>query len=96
MSMCYTVRDEWVDRIPAVVHKVDNTGRPQIVYKENNPVFWNILNEYNKISGIPVMLNTSFNGHGEPIINTPEQAFHHLIKGTIDYLIAGNKIYKKL
>ena len=42
------------------------------------------------------MLNTSFNGHGEPIINTPEQAFHHLIKGTIDYLIAGNKIYKKL
>ena len=96
MTMCYTVRDEWVDRIPAVVHKVDNTGRPQIVYKHNNPVFWNILNEYNKISGIPVMLNTSFNGHGEPIINTPEQAFAHLIKGTIDYLVAGSKIYKKL
>ena len=96
MTMCYTVRDEWADRIPAVVHKVDNTGRPQIVYKHNNPVFWNILNEYNKISGIPVMLNTSFNGHGEPIINTPEQAFFHLIKGTIDYLVAGSKIYKKL
>ena len=42
------------------------------------------------------MLNTSFNGHGEPIVNTPEQAFAHLIKGTIDYLIAGNKIYKKI
>lgn len=96
MTMCYTVRDEWVDKIPAVIHRVDNTGRPQIVYKHKNPVFWNILNEYNKVSGIPVMLNTSFNGHGEPIVNTPEQAFAHLIKGTIDYLIAGNKIYKKI
>lgn len=95
MTMCYTVRKEWTDKIPAVIHRVDNTGRPQIVYKHKNPVFWNVLNEYNKISGIPVMLNTSFNGHGEPIINAPDQAFNHLIKGTIDYLIAGNKIYKK-
>jgi len=42
------------------------------------------------------MLNTSFNGHGEPIVNTPKQAFDHLMKGTIDHLIAGNKIYTKL
>lgn len=95
MTMCYTVREEWVDKIPAVIHRVDNTGRPQIVYKHNNPVFWNILNEYYKISGIPVMLNTSFNGHGEPIINAPDQAFDHLMRGTIDYLVAGDKIYKK-
>ena len=95
MTMCYTVRDEWADKIPAVIHKVDNTGRPQIVYKHRNPVFWNILNEYHKLSGIPVMLNTSFNGHGEPIINAPDQAFSHLMRGTIDYLVAGNKIYKK-
>lgn len=95
MTMCYTVRDEWIKKIPAVIHEVDNTGRPQIIYKKNNEVFWNILNEYNKLSGIPVLLNTSFNGHGEPIINSPDQAFNHLIKGTIDYLIAGNKIYKK-
>jgi len=95
MTMCYTVRPEWEDKIPAVIHRVDNTGRPQIVYKHKNPVFWNILNEYYKLSGIPVMLNTSFNGHGEPIINAPDQAFNHLMRGTIDYLIAGNKIYKK-
>jgi len=94
MTMCYTVKDEWKDKLPAVIHEVDNTGRPQIVYKHKNPVFWNILNEYNKISGIPVMLNTSFNGHGEPIINTPKQSFQHLLKGTIDYLVAGDKIYK--
>lgn len=95
MTMCYTVREEWADKIPAVVHRVDNTGRPQIVYKQNNPVFWNILNEYHKLSGIPVMLNTSFNGHGEPIINAPDQALSHLMRGTIDYLVAGDKIYKK-
>jgi len=95
MTMCYTVREEWADKIPAVVHRVDNTGRPQIVYKHKNPVFWNILNEYRKLSGIPVMLNTSFNGHGEPIIDAPDQAFSHLTRGTIDYLVAGNKIYKK-
>jgi carbamoyltransferase len=94
MTMCYTVREEWADKIPAVVHRVDNTGRPQIVYKDKNPVFWNILNEYNKLSGIPVMLNTSFNGHGEPIINAPDQAFSHLLKGTIDYLVAEDRIYK--
>ena len=96
MTMCYTVRKEWKDKIPAVIHEVDNTGRPQIVYKQNNPVFWNILNEYYKLSGIPVMLNTSFNGHGEPIINTPEQAFVHLLKGTIDYLIVEDQLYKKV
>ena len=94
MTMCYTVRPEWSNKIPAVVHKADNTGRPQIIYKDKNPVFWNILNEYNRISGIPVMLNTSFNGHGEPIINSPDQAFFHLVKGTIDYLIIEDKIYK--
>lgn len=95
MTLCYTAKDEWVDKIPAVIHRVDNTGRPQIVYKHNNPVFWNILNEYYKTSGIPVMLNTSFNGHGEPIIAFPDRAFSHLNKGTIDYLVIGNNIYYK-
>jgi len=95
MTLCYTAKDEWVDKIPAVIHRVDNTGRPQIVYKHNNPVFWNILNEYYKISGIPIMLNTSFNGHGEPIIAFPDRAFEHLDTGTIDYLVIGNNIYFK-
>lgn len=95
MTICYTAKDEWVEKIPAVIHRVDNTGRPQLVYQENNPVFWNILNEYNKLSGIPVLLNTSFNGHGEPIIAHPDRAFYHLNEGTIDYLVIGNFIYYK-
>jgi carbamoyltransferase len=48
-----------------------------------------------KLSHIPVLLNTSFNGHGEPIINTPENAFDHLKNDTIDILVIENFIYKK-
>lgn len=95
MTICYTCRDEWIEKIPAVIHRVDNTGRPQIVRKHNNPVFWNIVNEYNKISGIPVLLNTSFNAHGEPINVYPDQVFKHLVDGVVDYLVTEYGIYYK-
>ena len=95
MTLCYTCKDEWIEKIPAVIHRVDNTGRPQIVRKHSNPVFWNILNEYNKISGIPVLLNTSFNAHGEPINVYPDQVFKHLNDGVVDYLVTEYGIYYK-
>ena len=95
MTICYTAKDEWVDKIPAVIHRVDNTGRPQLVYKHSNPVFWNVLNEYNKLSGIPVLLNTSFNAHGEPINVYPHQVFGHLESGIVDYLVTEFGIYYK-
>jgi len=95
MTICYTCKDEWVDKIPAVIHRVDNTGRPQLVYEPRNPVFWNILNEYNKLSGIPVLLNTSFNAHGEPINVYPDQVFKHLNDGVVDYLVTEYGIYVK-
>ena len=93
MTMCYTVKEEWVDKIPAVVHRVDNTLRPQLVFEERNKFFHSILKEYHKISKIPVLLNTSFNGHGEPIINALDQPFEHLDKGTIDYLVLEDNLY---
>ena len=96
MTICYTCKDEWIEKIPAVIHRVDNTGRPQIVRKHSNPVFWNILNEYNKISGIPVLLNTSFNAHGEPINVYPDQVFKHLDDGVVDYLVTEYGIYSKI
>lgn len=95
MTICYTCKDEWVEKIPAVIHRVDNTGRPQLVYEHNNPVFFNILKEYNKLSGIPVLLNTSFNAHGEPINVYPDQVFKHLVDGVIDYLVTEFGIYYK-
>lgn len=94
MTLCYTTRPEWVDRIPAVIHHVDFSSRPQIVFKERGPHFYEILNEYYKLSHIPVLLNTSFNGHGEPIIDKPDHAFEHLKNRTVDMLVMENYVYK--
>lgn len=93
MTLCYTVKDQWRERIPGVVNKYDNTSRIQIVDYLNNP-FHDILSSYYLKTGIPVLMNTSFNVHGEPIINTPEQAFGHLKSGVIDYLVVGSKIFR--
>jgi carbamoyltransferase len=96
MTICFDTRPEWVGKIPSVVHKCDNTARPQILYKDKNPKFYEIVDEYRKVSGIPLLLNTSFNGHNEPIINSPEEAFAHLEKESIDYLVIEDfLIYKK-
>ena len=93
MTVCYSTKEEWIDKIPAVIQKSDKTARPQIVKKENQPEFWSILNEYYKISNIPVLLNTSFNSHNEPIIENPIQAFEALKNNIIDELIIENYVY---
>jgi carbamoyltransferase len=91
--MCYSTKEEWIDKIPAVIQKSDKTARPQVVVKESNPKFWEILNEYYLITGIPVLLNTSFNSHNEPIIEHPRQAFETLYKKIIDELILEDYVY---
>ena len=93
MTICYSTKESWINKIPAVIQKSDKTARPQVVVKEKQPKFWDILNEYHKISGIPVLLNTSFNSHNEPIIDSPYQAFDTLEKGIIDKLVIGSYVY---
>jgi len=93
MTLCFNTKEEWIDKIPAVIQKSDKTARPQLVKKENVPLFWEILDNYRKVSGIPVLLNTSFNSHNEPIIENPKQAFESLKKGIIDKLIIGNYVF---
>lgn len=93
MTLCYSTKEEWIDKIPAVIQKSDKTARPQTVRKENLPKFWEILNEYYKLSGIPVLLNTSFNVHNEPIIDNPKQAFDCLEKGIIDKLVIEDYVF---
>ena len=96
MTMLYDTRPEWADRIPTVVHPKDKTARIQIVTKTSNPTFYKILDEYNKITGVPVLLNTSFNVHEEPIVCHPNEAFNHLENDVVDLLIINNFIYKKI
>jgi carbamoyltransferase len=93
MTICYSTKDNWIDKIPAVIQKSDKTARPQNVKKEKLPEFWEILNEYYQISGIPLLLNTSFNSHNEPIIDNPKQAFDKLNEGIIDKLVIEDYVY---
>lgn len=95
MTICYTVRENWQDKISACFHRVDKTARPQLVNKETNTLFWEIIESFRQKTGIPALLNTSFNGHGQPIIDSPEQALEHLQKGTVDNLILGRFLVNK-
>lgn len=81
--------------IPAVVH-VDNTSRVQLVDKKVNPMFYNLILEFEKITGIPVVMNTSFNRRGEPIVCTPENAVDMLKNTALDYLAINDFLVEKI
>jgi len=80
--------------IPAVTH-VDGTGRLQTVNKNANSLYYDLINEFYKITGIPVIINTSMNVMGEPIVNTPEQAYNMITKTDMDYLVMGNFVISR-
>ena len=80
--------------IPAVTH-VDGTGRLQTVNRNVNPLYYDLINEFYKITGVPVIINTSMNVMGEPIVNTPEQAYSMIIKTDMDCIVMGNNLVKK-
>jgi len=80
--------------IPAVTH-VDGTGRLQTVSKESNPLYYDLINEFNKITGVPIVINTSMNVMGEPIVNTPKQAYQMIVKTDMDYIVLGNFLISK-
>jgi len=84
------VAEEWKKKIPAVVH-VDGTARPQMVNKEVNPRYWNLINEFRKLTGIPLLLNTSFNIQ-EPIVCTPENAINTFGNANFDALVLENNL----
>ena len=77
--------------IPAVTH-VDGTSRLQTVSNDANPLYYDLINEFYKITGVPVIINTSMNVMGEPIVNTPEQAFQMIVKTDMDCLVMGNNL----
>jgi carbamoyltransferase len=75
--------------IPAVTH-VDYSARIQTVHKETNPKYYKLISEFKKKTECPVIMNTSFNVRGEPIVNTPEDAFNCFMGTEIDILVIGN------
>lgn len=89
MITSYDVTDHKRDKVPAVVH-VDGTLRPQMVQKETNPRYWELINEFGKITGESIVLNSSFNVMGESIVNNPKEAIRCFFDSGIDALLIGN------
>ena len=89
MTATCSVRPEWRARIPAVVH-VDGTARPQTVTREHNALYWSLIDAYRRLSGIPLVLNTSFNVHEEPIVCFPQNAVRALVDNRVDALALGS------
>jgi carbamoyltransferase len=81
--------------IPAVTH-VDYSARIQTVHPETNPRFYTLLDEFEKITGCPVLINTSFNVRGEPIVCTPEDAYRCFMRTEMDYLVIENIMLRKV
>jgi carbamoyltransferase len=93
MTITFDCTEFMKEKSPAVVH-VDGTARAQIVTPESNPGFHEIISEYYKKSGIPSLVNTSFNMHESPIVCTPQDAVTSFLEGRLDYLALGPFLVK--
>lgn len=85
------VRLTYREQLPAITH-VDGSARVQAVSKEGNSRFWTLLNEFSRVSGIPILLNTSFNVRGQPIVCTPFEAVETFLLAKLDVLVMGNYV----
>lgn len=94
MLYSLTVKDDKIDTLGAITHE-DKTCRIQTVNEHLSPHVTTLLRKFNEISGIPVLLNTSFNDNGEPIIETPQDAIRSFLNMDIDYLVIGNFLVRK-
>ncbi len=89
MLLTFPVREERRKDVPAITH-VDGSSRMQVVEKEENPLYYELIKRFGERTGIPLLLNTSFNLRGEPIVNTPEEAIDTFRRSGLDSLALGN------
>lgn len=89
MTITFACTEEMARLCPGVTH-VDGTARPQLVREKDNPSYYRIMRAYEKITGLPAIVNTSFNVHDEPIVCSPEDALNGFIDGDLDYLAIGS------
>jgi carbamoyltransferase len=95
MTISFDVKKEFISKIPAAVHPFDKTCRPQMVNKELNFKYYDLIKEFKKISGVGVLLNTSFNLHGEPIVFHPKDALSSFLRSGLEYLYIGEYLITK-
>jgi len=94
MLVTTKVKEEWRSKIPAVTH-IDHTSRYQTVTPQTNPKFYSLLSKFKDITGIPVLMNTSFNGPSEPIVESPYDALNTFVDRNLDVLVIGNYFITK-
>jgi carbamoyltransferase len=94
MTLSFEVREEWISRIPECVH-IDRSARPQFVDKESNPLYYELISAFHRKTGVPVVINTSLNRRGEPIVCSPEDAIHMFYNCGLEYMAIGNFLIKK-
>jgi carbamoyltransferase len=94
MLLVVPVKEDKRSVVPAVTH-IDNSARPQAVHKDQSPLYYKLIDRFGQASGVPVIMNTSFNLKGEPIVNTPQNAFNTFTASGMDALVLGNSIITK-
>ena len=94
MTLTAQVRPEKRSVIPAVTH-VDGSARPQTIEREVNPLYWQLIYEFGQRTGVPVIMNTSFNLRGEPIVCSPTDAVRTFFSSGMDALVIGNFVVEK-
>ena len=94
MTFAFTVAEPWKARIPEVVH-MDGTARAQVVTRETNPRYYALIEELERLRGIPVVLNTSLNRRGEPIVCTPTDALNMFYGSDLQYLFLEDVLVRK-
>tara|TARA_Y100000310_G_scaffold313699_1_gene362366 strand:+ start:2433 stop:4193 length:1761 start_codon:yes stop_codon:yes gene_type:complete len=94
MLMVYPIKKEWHKKIPAVTH-VDGSGRLQTIRRDQNHLYYDLIKEFGRLSGTPILINTSFNIRGEPIVCTPYDAYKCMMGTGIDYLVIDEFLIKR-
>ena len=94
MILIGQTKERWIEKIPSVVH-VDKSARIQTVTKELTPSYYALIDKFKELTGFPLLINTSFNNRGMPIVETPKEAIEFLIQSKIDILVIQDYIIKK-
>ena len=95
MTVAFDTQKKFIKKIPGVIHPADKTTRPQMLKKESNPDYYDLINEFYKLTDIPLVLNTSFNLHGDAIVENADQAINTFKKSDIDILIINDFAIKR-
>ncbi|HEX2852169.1 MAG TPA: carbamoyltransferase C-terminal domain-containing protein [Opitutaceae bacterium] len=95
MTFAFRVRPERISKVPEIVH-ADGTARPHVVRETENPLYHRMISSFRDLTGVPIVLNTSFNRHGLPLVNTPSEALNHLLWGCFDILAIGGFIVSRV